>query len=201
MANIISKRFDSAVTPSGGKAMYAKLNSRVDEYEGKRKYTVDLVFDDKDVENRMKKFCDDTLQKAKESDEFKDKKWRTGDDLRCGYSEFKDGKLHFRFQTGAYYKDKESGEEVRKYIPIIDTKKKKKVANDVSIGNGSEMRISFFPMAYWMTKDSNGLNLYINKIAVDNLIEFGNSDDFSEFGIELDEVEDDNFAADDEVPI
>lgn len=200
MANIISKRFESAITPGGGKAMYAKLNSRMDEYEGKRKYTVNLVFDDKDVEARMKKFCDDTLQRAKDSDEFKDKKWRTGDDLRCGYSEAKDGKLHFRFQTGAFFRNKETGEEERRYIPIVDTKKKQKVAHDVSIGNGSEMRISFSPTAYWMTKDSNGLNLYINKIAVDNLIEFGGRDDFSEFGISLDEIENDTFA-DEEIPI
>lgn len=200
MANVITKRFESAITPVGGKAMYAKLNSRIDEYEGKRRYTVDLVFDDKETEARMKKYCDDTLQKAKESDEFKDRKWRTGDDLRCGYSEFKDGKLHFRFQTGAFFTNRDTGEEERKYIPIVDVKKKKKVPHDVSIGNGSELRISFQPMAYWMTKDSNGLNLYINKIAVDNLIEFGNSDDFSEFGIEMDEENNDVFA-DEEVPI
>ena len=197
---VISKKFDTAITPAGGKAMFAKINSRVDEYEGKRRYVVDLVFDDKDAEARMKKFCDDTLAKAKESDEFKDKKWRTGDDLRCGYYLYeKDGKLHFKFQSGAYFKDKETGEDVRRYIPMINTKTKKKVSHDVSLGNGSEIRISFTPMAYWMTKDANGVNLYINKIAVDNLIAYNGSDDFSEFGI--DSIEDDDTFSDEEVPI
>ena len=197
---VISKKFDTAITPAGGKAMFAKINSRVDEYEGKRRYVVDLVFDDKDAEARMKKFCDDTLAKAKEADEFKDKKWRTGDDLRGGYYLYeKDGKLHFKFQSGAYFKDKETGEDVRRYIPMINTKTKKKVGHDVSLGNGSEIRISFTPMAYWMTKDANGVNLYINKIAVDNLIEYNGSDDFSEFGI--DSIEDDDTFSDEEVPI
>ena len=50
-----------------------------------------------------------------------------------------------------------------------------------------------------MTKDGNGVNLYINKIAVDNLIEYNGSDDFSEFGI--DSIEDDDTFSDEEVPI
>ena len=82
---------------------------------------------------------------------------------------------------------------------MINTKTKKKVGHDVSLGNGSEIRISFTPMAYWMTKDANGVNLYINKIAVDNLIEYNGSDDFSEFGI--DSIEDDDTFSDEEVPI
>ena len=51
MANIISKSFNAGVSPKG-KAMWAKINSRIDEYEGKKKYSIDVIFD-KDGEQKM----------------------------------------------------------------------------------------------------------------------------------------------------
>ena len=184
MAKIIKKSFDNKVTPKG-LAKWVKVNSRYDEYEGKKKYSVTLRFPNKDDEARMKKFCDDTLAAAKKLAEFEGRTWRSGDDLRNGYSVAQDGSLEFKFQTGAFYTDRETGEKMQKFIPVFNVATQSKLPHDVNIGDGSELRISFMPMAYWMTKDSNGLNMYINKIVVDKLIEYGNSDDFSEFGIEM----------------
>ena len=197
MAKVISKTLTSSVSPKGGKAMWCKINSRIDEYEGKRKYTVNIVFDDKKTEAAFKKYCDDTFAEAKELPEFADKKWRAGND-RCGYDELDDGTISFKFQTTAFYTDKNTGEEVQRFIPMVNVKTKTKIPHDVQISNGSEMRIAFTPSVYWMTKESNGMNLYINKVAVDKLIEYGGSDDFSEFGVEIDD-----FTAmdDEEIPV
>lgn len=184
MAKIIKKSFDNKVTPKG-LAKWVKVNSRYDEYEGKKKYTVTLRFPNKDDEARMKKFCDDTLAEAKKLSEFEGRTWRSGDDLRNGYTVNEDGSLDFKFQTAAFYTDKDTGELVQKFIPVFNVATQSKLPHDVSIGDNSELRIAFMPMAYWMTKDSNGVNLYINKIVVDKLVEFGGSDDFSEFGIEM----------------
>lgn len=172
------------VTPMGGTAMYVKVNSRVDEYEGKKKYSLNIIFKDKGKEAAFKKVCDDFLIKAKGLADFEGKQWRKGND-RCGYTENEDGTLSFRFQTQAFYTDKETGEEKQRFIPVLNAATKKKLANDVMIGNGSEVRVSFTPTAYWMTKESNGVNLYLNKMVVDKLIEYGGNDDFSDFGIEV----------------
>jgi len=195
MAKVISKILAGSVSPRGGKVMWCKINSRIDEYEGKRKYTANIVFDDKNIEAKFKKWCDDTFAAAKELPEFADKKWRAGND-RCGYDELDDGTISFKFQTTAFYTDKNTGEEVQRFIPMVNTQTKCKVPHNVQIANGSEMRIAFTPSVYWMTKESNGMNLYIEKVAVDKLIEYGGSDDFSEFGIELDD-----FATEDEEDI
>lgn len=202
MANVISKMYPTMVSPMGGKAMWMKVNSTIDEYEGKKRYTVQVVFDDKTTEAKFKKVCDDLLAQAKAEPEFKDKKWRAGND-RCGYKEMDDGSLQFSFQTGAFYKDKDTGEEVQKFIPVLDARTRKKIANDVKFGNGTELRIAFSPMAYWMTRESNGLNLYMNKIVIDKLIEYGNTDDFSEFGIEMASEADNfnEFAEEEDIPV
>jgi hypothetical protein len=195
MAKVLMKSLTKSVSPKGGKAMWCKINSRVDEYEGKKKYTVSVVFDDKKTEAAFKKYCDDTFAEAKELPEFADKRWRAGND-RCGYDEKDDGTIEFKFQTQAYTTDKNTGEEIKRHVPIVNTQTRKTIPDTVSIGNGSEIRVAFTPSVYWMTKESNGMNLYINKVAVDKLIEYGGGNDFSEFGIELDD-----FAADDEEDI
>jgi len=126
MATIKRKSFDKVITPTGGKAKWCKINSQVDEYEGKRRYTVTVTFEDKAKEKKLKDFLDDLIAKTKEDSEF------------AGCS-----------------------------------------------GNGSEIRIQFTPTVYWMNAESNGINLYINRIVVDNLIEYQGESDFSDFDIEV----------------
>lgn len=192
MAKVVMvKASDKAmVSPMGGKALWVKVNARINEYEGKKKYSLSLTFDKK-TEKEFKKKIDEVFAESKNLKEFEGKQWRKDGD-RCGYKEMEDGTLEFTFQTSAFITDKETGEEVRRYVPILNAATKTKLGNDVVIANGSEMRVSFFPTTYWMTKESNGMNLYINKIVVDKLIEFGGSDnDFSDFGItEVDEFSD-----------
>jgi hypothetical protein len=165
------------VTPSG-RAQWVKVNSRYDEYEGKRKYKITLTFD-KDNEAKMKKICDDLLAAAKEAVEFQGKKWSA--DATCGYKD--DGEhLLFTFQTTAFYNDKNTGEEIQKIIPILDCKTHKVIGKDTAIGDGSKVRVSFSPGAYWSSAKSNGINLYLNKLAVDELVVYSGSNNFDEFG-------------------
>ena len=188
------------VTPKGI-AHWAKVNSRYDEYEGKRKYMLDVSFD-KATEATMKKTCDDLLEQAKGFAEFNGKEWI--DDETRGYKTQEDGTLLFHFWTYAFYTDKKTGEEVQKVIPVLNAATRKVMSKDESIGNGSEVRISYTPSAYWSSKKSNGVSLYLNKIVVDKLVEFNGGSSFDEFGI-APASDADGFAdvtgADEEVPI
>lgn len=201
MANIISKSFNAGVSPKG-KAMWAKINSRIDEYEGKKKYSIDVIFD-KDGEQKMLKVINDALDEAKNSPEYSGKVWRNDTD-RLSYHPETDkdgnetGSLVFHFQTKAFMTDRETGEEVQKIIPVFSNEEKRKLNKDESIGNGSMVRIKFTPSAYWMNKSSNGINLYLSKIVVDKWVKFGGGDDdFSEFGIGTDDA----FLSDEDIPI
>lgn len=201
MANIISKSFNAGVSPKG-KAMWAKINSRIDEYEGKKKYSIDVIFD-KDGEQKMLKVINDALDEAKNSPEYSGKVWRNDTD-RLSYHPETDkdgnetGSLVFHFQTKAFMTDRETGEEVQKIIPVFSNEEKRKLNKDESIGNGSMVRIKFTPSAYWMNKSSNGINLYLSKIVVDKWVKFGGGDDdFSEFGIGTDDA----FLSEDDIPI
>ena len=201
MANIISKSFNAGVSPKG-KAMWAKINSRIDEYEGKKKYSIDVIFD-KDGEQKMLKVVNDALDEAKNSPEYSGKVWRNDTDRLSYHSETdKDGNetgsLVFHFQTKAFMTDRETGEEVQKIIPVFSNEEKRKLNKDESIGNGSMVRVKFTPSAYWMNKSSNGINLYLSKIVVDKWVKFGGGDDdFSEFGIGTDDA----FLSDEDIPI
>lgn len=187
----------SMVTPKGT-AYWAKVNTVYDDYNEKPNYQI-LVKFDTDAEAKMKKLCDDLIAKAKALPEFDGKKWRN--EPYVPYHEDKDGKLLFKFKTSAFFKNRETGEDVRKYIPVVDVKKRQRLGNDVAIGNGSTVRVSFFPGVYWSASSSNGINFYLNKIAVDDLVEFGGAgDDFSEFGVTLNDDMSD-FETDEEVPI
>ncbi len=201
MANIISKSFNAGVSPKG-KAMWAKINSRIDEYEGKKKYSIDVIFD-KDGEQKMLKVINDALDEAKNSPEYSGKVWRNDTD-RLSYHPETDkdgnetGSLVFHFQTKAFMTDRETGEEVQKIIPVFSNEEKRKLNKDESIGNGSMVRVKFTPSAYWMNKSSNGINLYLSKIVVDKWVKFGGGDDdFSEFGIGTDDA----FLSDEDIPI
>lgn len=201
MANIISKSFNAGVSPKG-KAMWAKINSRIDEYEGKKKYSIDVTFDH-DGEQKMLKVINDALEEAKNSPEYSGKVWRN-DTERLSYHPETDkdgnetGNLVFHFQTKAFMTDRETGEEVQKIIPVFSNEEKRKLNKDESIGNGSVVRVKFTPSAYWMNKSSNGINLYLSKIVVDKWVKFGGGDDdFSEFGIGTDDA----FLSDEDIPI
>ena len=206
MAKVIKKAMSekSLVSPKGY-ALWCKVGKRIDEYEGKKKLVVNMYFDD-ETEKKMKKLCDKYLADAKNSDEFQGKNWRPGND-RCGYEirEIKvDGekkeKALFKFWTGATTTD-DSGETRKKVLPIFSVEQNKKLnPYETEIGNGSEIRVSFRPEAYWTSRDSNGISLYLNKMVVDKLVTFS-GDSFDEFGIKMDDDNGDFGEDDEDVPI
>lgn len=205
MAKVIKKAMSakSLVSPKGY-ALWAKVGKRIDEYEGKKKLVVNMYFDD-ETEAKMKKLCDKYLADAKKSEEFKGKSWRPAND-RCGYEirnikvdgEEKEKAL-FKFWTGATTTD-EDGNEHKKVIPIFAVEQNKRLnPYDTEIGNGSEIRVSFRPEAYWTSRDSNGISLYLNKMVVDKLVAY-NGDSFDEFGISVEENNDALDEDDDDLP-
>ena len=199
--NINVNLTEKALVSLPGTAHWVKVNTRYDEFEGKRKYKLALSFD-KENEAKMKKICDDLLEAAKANDKFDGKKWSA--DATTGYKEQEDGKLYFFFQTNAFYTDRQTGEEVQKVIPVVDTVRRVQLDKDVAIGDGSIVRVLYQPSAYHASARANGINLYIVKLAVDKLIEYkGGAADFSEFGVELEQkdVAGDFDVTDEEVPI
>ena len=209
MAKVIKKVMSekSLVSPKGY-ALWVKVGKRVDEYEGKKKLVVNMYFDDA-TEAKMKKLCDKFLSDAKKSEEFKGKNWRPSND-RCGY-EIRNIKVNgeeqekalFKFWTGATVTDPDTDEVRKKVVPIYSVERKKKInPYEVDIGNGSEIRVAFRPEAYWTSRDSNGVSLYLNKMVVDKLVEYGGDNSFDEFGISVDEDENEGFDSDEdeEVP-
>lgn len=177
--NINKNLSDKPIVSPRGEAHWAKINSRYDDFEGKKKYCIDLSFD-KETEAKMKKKCDAFLEKAKSLPEFADKKWSA--DAGRGYKEEDDGTLRFHFQTRAFYTNRQTGEEVQRVIPVLNTETHRKLDKNVAIGNGSEVRVLYTPGAYWSSARSNGVNLYLSKLAVDKLVVFGDDDNFDEFG-------------------
>lgn len=209
MAKVIKKVMSekSLVSPKGY-ALWVKVGKRVDEYEGKKKLVVNMYFDDA-TEAKMKKLCDKFLSDAKKSEEFKGKNWRPSND-RCGY-EIRNIKVDgeeqekalFKFWTGATVTDPDTGDVRKKVVPIYSVERKKKInPYEVEIGNGSEIRVAFRPEAYWTSRDSNGVSLYLNKMVVDKLVEYNGDSSFDEFGIKMDEDENEGFNSveDEDIP-
>ena len=198
--NINVNLTDKPMVSLAGKAVWPKINTRYDEYEGKRKYKVSLKFD-KENEAKMKKICDDFLEAAKANAKFEGKKW--SGDATTGYKEQEDGTLLFNFQTTAFYTDRQTGEEKQKFIPVLDTVHGCPLDKDVAIGEGSVIRVLFQPSAYWSSARANGINLYISQIAVDKLVRYiGGGIDYDAFGVTPHEERNPfDEASDEEIPV
>ena len=189
----------SLVTPSG-KVKWVKVNTRFDEMN--KKYTITVEFENKDDEARMKAFCDNMLAEAKTHPKYEGKTWSA--DATTGYKEGEDGSLLFTFKTNAFFPDKETHEVKQRYIDIADSHTKKMLGHNVALASGSIVRIMFKPGAYWSSTRINGINLYLEKIAVDKLVEFKSNSDFSAFGFEIEDEENPMGAfdaSDEEIPI
>ncbi len=200
--NINVSLSDKPMISLPGRAQWVKVNTRYDEFEGKRKYKVTLKYPNKEDEAKMKAICDKLLAEAKANPKFEGKKW--SGDCTTGYKEDENGDLLFTFQTNAFFIDRKTGEERQKYIQVGDSHTKKMLGNNVAIGDGSIVRVMFTPGAYWSSARANGINLYMTMIAVDNLVEYKAKADFSAFGFEIEDEESpmDAFdGSDEEIPI
>ena len=73
--NINVSLSDKPMISLPGRAQWVKVNTRYDEFEGKRKYKVTLKYPNKEDEAKMKAICDKLLAEAKANPKFEGKKW------------------------------------------------------------------------------------------------------------------------------
>ena len=171
MYNMAVKYFNekNVVTPVG-EALYCKVNTVYDDYKGNKKYVANVVFNEKDTKAMKAKF-QKYLETAKGLPENEGKKWRNDED-RLGYREDeKTGKTLFTFKTKAF-RDGEDGTEIQNYVPMFD-EYGKPYGNDIALGNGSKIQVSFDPSYYYESKDGNGLSMMLKGILVHDLVEYG----------------------------
>lgn len=181
MANTINVTVSKQELTPMAKALYSKVNTVVDEYEGKKKYEIHAIMD-KETAAPLMKQCAEWMKAVESDPAVKGKKWNPPayTDYNIGYKVLDDGNVDFRFRTAAFYKDKNSGETFQKYVSLFD-KYGKSMGKDVSIGNGSDIVVRFAVGGYYMNAVNHGLNLYLTGIMVDKLIEGGNGEDASGF--------------------
>jgi hypothetical protein len=177
------KQYESLVTEKGS-ALFSKINNCIDQYEGKDLgYVINVYFSDS-VTKALIADVTSRLEAAQASEEFtnektgKPKKWL--DNPFVPYATDDDGKVFFKFKTSHLKRDSE-GNETRKYVPVFDSKNKP-IANDVTIGNGSIVKIAYSPSVYHMNANVNGLKFFINAVQVVELVEFGGGSDGNSYG-------------------
>lgn len=153
-----------------GEAKYCHLKSP-EKYEGEPtdKCSIQVAFSEA-YTDKLAGIIKQVYAEAQASEEFKGKKWRS--DPRLSIREDADGNVvGFKFVTKYEVKDKDSGALVKRVIPIVDAGGKVRIDN-VSLGNGSKVRIKFSLVPYWKSKDNNGVGLWFDAIQVVELVEF-----------------------------
>ena len=167
-----------------GKCEWAKVNTVVDEFNGKRNYSIQLEVDNPQAFlAELKGYYEEGKQDAKfAGTKFNDKK------AVFGEKELEDGRTVFIFKTSAFYTDKQ-GNEVQKVVPVFNRYGQR--IDMTKIGNGSVVQISYTPMVY-NKLGNQGLFLALNQVLVKDLVEFGGEEPaftFDEFTGESDDEE------------
>lgn len=177
----MGKEYKTFVTESGT-AMWSKVNTQVDIYEGKETgYTINAYYDEATTA-KLKKQALDVLKAAKESGEYVNKKgtplaWR--DTPRIPIKKDDDGKTFVVFKTK--HTRVIDDEEVKKTVPLFDAYGKPMDAM-TTIGNGSIVKINYSPAEYHLSADNNGVKFFLNAIQVIELKEFSGGSDGAAFG-------------------
>jgi hypothetical protein len=152
-----------------GTAMWAKVNTVIDDYKGQRKYSIKFELPEKDEKELISRI-EKLYKEYQELPENEGKEWRHKP--RLGFKpDKKTGKIQFTFSTNAFYKDKNTGEDTQRTVMV-----KNKFGQDISeesIGNGSKIKIGFMPRPYHENEDQNGVKLYLREIVVFDLVKFG----------------------------
>lgn len=178
------------VTPMG-EAMWARVNTVFDAFEGTKKYVMNMVFNESD-EAMMKAMFDKWLEDAKALPENEGKKWRSMEDPRICYKlDEESGKTVFTFKTNAFRTD-----GTQSYVPVFD-KFGKPMGNNVAIGNGSKIKVRFDASWSHKNKDSNNLSMWLTGITVYDLVEFGGG---NTAGFEFEEFETGNAVDTETIP-
>lgn len=177
MSNELAQSYKTEV----GTAKWAKVNTVVDTYEGKETgYSMNVYFS-KAYTEALKVMFKQIIETAKESGEFTTPKGKIKEfrkDFRTPIHTDDDGNEFVVFKTNHLDKDGN-----RKFIKMFD-KFGHDLGNEITIGNGSKVIVSFTPKAYNLTSENNGVKLYLNGIQILDLITFGGSDAES-FGFEV----------------
>ena len=190
-----SKKEYIAMNSAEGTAMWAKVNTQVDEYEGKETgYTINVYFDDAYTKELEKTFA----KMIKEAQSGKDYLKKNGDPKewrpvpRVPVKKDDDGNKYVVFKTR--HIDSEGN---RKYVKIFD-KANKDLGTDITIGNGSKVVINFSPSIYYLTSENNGIKCYLNAIQVKDLKTFSGGDSGESYG--FDKVLDETPSDEEEAP-
>lgn len=176
MAKVNFKR----VTSPRGEALYPYLKSP-EVYEGQEVgYTIQVKFSKEDTD-KLIALLEEELESVKNSSEFKGKRWSR--EPHMGFREDKNGDIVFKFKTKATITTK-SGETIKRTVPVFDSKGK---PIDVTIGNGSVVRVAFQIVPYWKSSTNNGLSLYLDAVQVIELVEYNGGASADAFGFEVEE--------------
>jgi hypothetical protein len=163
------------VTSPRGEALYPYLKAP-EVYEGEEVgYTIQVKFSKEDTD-KILGILEEELESAKNSSEFKGKRWSK--EPRMGFREDQNGDIVFKFKTKATITTK-AGDTVKRTVPVFDAKGK---PVDVTIGNGSVVRVAFQIVPYWKSSTNNGLSLYLDAVQVIELVEYKGGGNASAFG-------------------
>ena len=178
------------VTSPRGEALYPYLKAP-EVYEGEEVgYTIQVKFSKEDTD-KVLAILEEELESAKNSSEFKGKRWSK--EPRMGFREDQNGDIIFKFKTKATIKTK-AGEVIKRTVPVFDASQK---PIDVTLGNGSVVRVAFQIVPYWKSSTNNGLSLYLDAVQVIKLVEYKSGGNASAFGFG---VEEGGFIADNDNP-
>ena len=128
-------------------------------------YTIILEFNKEDTD-KMMKFLEDELEAAKNSPEFKGKKW-TG--ARLGNKEDRNGNTIFKFKNSTMIRGRD-GSMTPRVIPVFDADGRPFVPT--TMGNDSVAKVSFSVNPYWKSSTNCGLSLYLQAVQVLKLVEY-----------------------------
>lgn len=162
------------ITPIGT-AFFPHLRTP-EEFEGNEiGYTCKIILSKEETDN-LENFLLKELEAAKQSEEFKGKKWSSEPSMGTG--ETKDGETYFKFKKKASYVSKKTREVVHTTVPIFDSKGKP-LPKDIEIGNGSRVRVAYSILPFHMSKVNNGLSLRLEAVQVIELRQYGaNAENF-----------------------
>lgn len=172
------------ITTPKGTALYPHLRTP-ETYDGEVVgYTVQLQLSAAETK-KMEKFLEGELDAAKNSSEFKGKKWTNA---RLGTKVDKNGDTVLKFKTTCSFKGRD-GSTINRVVPVFDAHGK---PYNGDIGHGSIIKVNFSVGPYWKSANNCGLSLYLNAVQVIELKERGQEDSKS-FGF----GEEEGFSAED----
>lgn len=175
------KQYTQVVTPIG-EALFPHLD-KPEQYEGKEVgYTITVKFSDEYTKTLID-IIENELNKAKEEMELKPgQKWSA--DPFLGYKEDKNGDTVFKFKAASTIILKD-GSVINRKVPVFDGHQNK--VDNPAFGNGSEVRIAFQMVPFWVSKAVNGVSLRLTAVQLLKKVGYGNhtADEYG-FGVEED---------------